>query len=58
MSDRTKYVVIAVVALILFILLPGWVKLAVIAVPVAGYLMLDPTQRRRLRRQSRKQIGR
>jgi len=46
--------------LILFIISP-WLALAVIAiaiaVPVAGYLMLDPSQRRRLRERRRKQLG-
>jgi len=37
---------------------PFWViVLVVVGVPVAGYLMLDPQQRRRLRSVSRKQIG-
>jgi hypothetical protein len=47
-------------ALILFLLLPGWLfvlaVLGLIAVPVVGYLMLDPQQRRRLRGQ-RKRLG-
>jgi ABC-type bacteriocin/lantibiotic exporter with double-glycine peptidase domain len=50
-----------IIGLILFIVSP-WLAIAVIAaaiaVPVAGYLMLDPSQRRRLRRiQRRRQIG-
>ncbi|GAA1367581.1 hypothetical protein [Streptomyces beijiangensis] len=32
--------------------------LVLIGVPVVAYLMLDPSQRRRLRRISRKEIGR
>ncbi|MDS1269081.1 hypothetical protein RIF23_02090 [Lipingzhangella sp. LS1_29] len=40
--------------LLLLWLLPGWltllVVLAVVGVPIAGYLMLDPSQRRRLGR--------
>jgi hypothetical protein len=52
----------AIVGLILLIVSP-WLGLAVIAaaigLPVAAYLMLDPSQRRRLRNiQRRKQIGR
>lgn len=58
MSNAGKYAVGAVFALVLLLLLPGWLKLAVIAVPVAGYFILDPSQRRRLRSAGRKQIGR
>jgi hypothetical protein len=37
---------------------PFWViVLVVVGVPVAGYLMLDPNQRKRLRGNARKQIG-
>lgn len=44
-------------------LFPGWLTLllvaAVIGVPVAGYFMLDPSQRRRLARVRRRgQLGR
>lgn len=51
------------VGLILWIFVPWWVSLliiaAAIAVPVGAYLMLDPSQRRRLRDiQRRRQIGR
>jgi len=52
-----------VLGLILLWLLPFWeigalVILAAIAVPVGAYLMLDPSQRRRLKniQQRRKQI--
>jgi 4-hydroxybenzoate polyprenyltransferase len=59
---RTGYVIIGVIAaLIAFVLLPGWIKLLgvvlLVGVPVAGYLMLDPSQRRRLRGQTRKRLG-
>jgi len=59
---RTGYVIIGVIAALLaFILLPGWVKLLgfvlLVGVPAAGYMMLDPSQRRRLRGQARKRIG-
>jgi hypothetical protein len=52
---------LAIVGLILFIVSP-WLALAVIAVaiaiPVGGYLMLDPSQRRRLKDiRRRRQIG-
>jgi hypothetical protein len=58
MSARAKYVIGAIVALLLLILLPGPLKLLVLAVPVVGYFMLDSSQRRRLRRITRRQIGR
>jgi hypothetical protein len=53
-----------IAALILFILpIPWWIPwlviAAAIAIPVGGYLMLDPSQRRRLRdAQRRRQLGR
>ena len=52
---------LAIVGLILFYVSP-WLALAVIAVaiaiPVGGYLMLDPSQRRRLKDiRRRRQIG-
>jgi len=52
-----------IVGLILFLVSP-WLAIAVIAaavaLPVGAYLMLDPSQRRRLRQQAqrRRQIGR
>ncbi|MEV6006673.1 hypothetical protein AB0M29_07690 [Streptomyces sp. NPDC051976] len=60
MSNRTKVVIGGVaVGLLLLIFLPWWVTfLIVVGVPVAAYLTLDPSQRRRLRRNSRRQIGR
>jgi uncharacterized protein (DUF58 family) len=59
---RTGYIVVtAIVVLIAFILLPGWLKLLgvvlLVGLPVAGYLMLDPSQRRRMRGQTRKRLG-
>lgn len=59
---RTGYVIVGVIAALLaFILLPGWVKLLgfvlLVGVPMAGYMMLDPSQRRRLRGQARKRLG-
>jgi hypothetical protein len=49
----------AVVGLILLIWLPWWAALLIIlGVPAVAYLTLDPGQRRRLRRVSRKQLGR
>ncbi|WP_431949439.1 hypothetical protein [Actinacidiphila sp. bgisy167] len=60
MSNRAKVAVGgAAVGLILLWVLPWWLALLVIVgVPVAAYLTLDPSQRRRLRRSGRRQIGR
>ena len=64
MSGRMKFAIAgAVVGLVLLFILPWWVGAALIVlalgIPAAGYLMLDPSQRRRLRNiQQRKQIGR
>ncbi len=60
MSTGTKYLLGgAAAAIIAFILLPNWIALLlIVGVPVAGYLMLDPSQRRRLRQAGRKEIGR
>jgi membrane protein implicated in regulation of membrane protease activity len=48
------------VAILLYVMLPGWLftlaVLGLIAIPVVGYFMLDPAQRRRLRGQ-RKRLG-
>ena len=47
------------VGLILLIWLPWWAAfLIVLGVPAAAYLALDPSQRRRLRRATRKELGR
>jgi hypothetical protein len=52
-----------IIGLILLLVLPWYVGVlviaAAIAVPVAGYLALDPSQRRRLKniQQRRRQIG-
>lgn len=49
------------VGLLIFLLLPGWLKLlaivAIVGIPVTGYLMLDPSQRRRIRNRRKRQIG-
>ncbi|MEC3998349.1 hypothetical protein VSR01_34615 [Actinacidiphila sp. DG2A-62] len=60
MSNRAKIAIGGVaVGLFLLIWLPFWaVVLIIVGVPAAAYLMLDPSQRRRLRRVSRRQIGR
>ncbi|TQK50454.1 hypothetical protein FBY35_0785 [Streptomyces sp. SLBN-118] len=60
MSTRTKLVIGGVaVGLLLMPLIGFWLSLlVVIGVPAVAYFMLDPSQRRRLRRMSRKEIGR
>ena len=62
MTPHMKYGIIgAVIGLILFLISP-WLAIAVIAasiaIPAVLYLMLDPSQRRRLRRVTRKELGR
>lgn len=61
MSNRAKLAVGGVgIGIVLMILgVPFWLALlVVIGVPVAAYLTLDPSQRRRLKRISRREIGR
>ncbi|MFJ6748609.1 MULTISPECIES: hypothetical protein [unclassified Streptomyces] len=60
MSTQAKVAVGGIaVGVILLWLLPLWAALLVIVgVPAVAYLTLDPSQRRRLRRVSRKEIGR
>ncbi|MEV7521274.1 hypothetical protein [Streptomyces sp. NPDC091371] len=60
MSNRGKVAVAGVVAaIVLFWSVGFWAGLLVlIGVPAAAYLLLDPSQRRRVRGISRKQIGR
>ncbi|MEU4492123.1 hypothetical protein OG729_03750 [Streptomyces sp. NBC_00210] len=60
MSTRTKLVIGGVaVGLLLMPLIGFWLSLlVVVGVPAVAYFMLDPSQRRRLRRVSRKEIGR
>ena len=53
---------VIVVALILFVFpIPFWVPLVLIAlglgIPLAGWAMLDPSQRRRIRSNRRRSIG-
>ena len=49
----------AVGVVLLCQLLPFWAAiLVIVGVPTLAYLMLDPSQRRRLRRVSRKELGR
>lgn len=60
MTNRAKVAVGGVaVGVILLWLLPFWAALLVmVGVPVGAYLLLDPSQRKRLRRVSRKQLDR
>jgi hypothetical protein len=61
MSRRTRWIIGGVVAVVVFMLLPGWLKVlalvVLVGIPALGYLMLDPSQRRRLRERRRRQIG-
>ncbi|MEU8957949.1 hypothetical protein AB0C93_26990 [Streptomyces sp. NPDC048518] len=60
MSKSAKIAAGGVAAgIILLIWLPWWAALLIVlGVPAAAYLALDPSQRRRLRRTSRREIGR
>ncbi|WP_283138385.1 hypothetical protein [Rhizohabitans arisaemae] len=63
MSSVSKYVIGGAVGLFLaWLLLPGWLVwlalIALVAVPVVGYLMLDPAQRARLKRIRQKRLER
>jgi hypothetical protein len=63
MSQGAKYTVGGVaVALIALWLLPNWLAMliiaAMLATPVVAYLLLDQSQRRRLRAVRRRQLGR
>src|SRR5260370_40728678 len=62
MTPRTKIVLGGVaIGLLTYLILPWWISalivIGAIAIPVAGYLMLDPSQRKRLNNQARKRIG-
>ncbi|MBO4254419.1 hypothetical protein [Streptomyces griseorubiginosus] len=60
MSKNAKIAVGGVaVGIILLFWLPWWVSLLIVlGVPAAAYLTLDPSQRRRLRRVTRKELRR
>lgn len=60
MSTRTKIVIGGVaVGLLLWPLIGFWFSLLIVlGVPAVAYLALDPSQRRRLRRMSRKELDR
>jgi multisubunit Na+/H+ antiporter MnhG subunit len=60
MTPHTKWAIAGIVlGLILFIVSP-WLAIGVIflaiAIPVGAYMMLDPSQRRRLKEVRRRQI--
>lgn len=62
MSKKGWYAVGGVgVAIVVLWALPWWLAgliiIALIAAPVVGYMMLDPSQRQRLRRMRKKEIG-
>ena len=61
MSGRMKIAIGGIIIGLILLFINPWIGLVVIAaaiaVPVAGYLMLDPSQRRRLKNiQRRKEI--
>jgi membrane protein implicated in regulation of membrane protease activity len=60
MSRGAKIAIGAVgVGLVLMWLTNFWIAvLVMLGIPAAAYLLLDPSQRRRLRRVSRKELGR
>ena len=63
MSPRNKVLLGgAAAALLALIILPSMllkiILVVLIGVPVVAYVMLDPSQRRRVRGQARKRIGR
>jgi hypothetical protein len=60
MSTGTKYLLgYAAAAIVAFILLPNWIALLlIVGIPVGAYLMLDPSQRRRIRQAGRRELGR
>ncbi|MEW1654816.1 MULTISPECIES: hypothetical protein [unclassified Streptomyces] len=59
MSTQAKVAIGGVaVGVVLLWLLPFWAAvLVMVGIPAVAYLTLDPSQRRRLRRAGRKQIG-
>ena len=62
MSGRTKIAIGGIIIGLILLFINPWIGLVVIAaaiaIPVAGYLMLDPSQRRRLKniQQRRREI--
>ena len=48
-----------VIVLLILLPFPFWANLLIVlGIPTAAYLALDPSQRRRLRRTGRKELGR
>ncbi|MGG2460229.1 hypothetical protein ACO0M4_10470 [Streptomyces sp. RGM 3693] len=60
MSTQAKVAIGGVaVGVLLLWLLPFWAAvLVMVGIPAVAYLTLDPSQRRRLRRAGRKELGR
>jgi multisubunit Na+/H+ antiporter MnhG subunit len=61
-SGRMKYVIAGIIVGLILLFVNTWLGLiviaAAIAIPVGAYLMLDPSQRRRVREvRRRKQLG-
>lgn len=62
MSTQTKFVIGGVVVgFLTLIIFPWWLTaliiLGVVGAPLVGYMMLDPSQRRRVRAHGRKRLG-
>jgi len=62
-SGRMKLAIGGIIIGLILLIINPWIALiviaAAIAIPVGAYLMLDPSQRRRLKRiNERKQLGR
>ena len=63
MSGRMKLAIGGIIIGLILLIINPWIALVVIAaaiaIPVGAYFMLDPSQRRRLKRiNERKQLGR
>ena len=60
MTPHMKYAIGGVVVGLILLAVSPWLAIALIAaaiaIPTAAYLMLDPSQRRRLRETRRRQI--
>jgi hypothetical protein len=61
MSTPMKILAGGVAVFVVLAILDWWIlaliMLGVVALPVVGYMMLDPSQRRRVRAQTRKRLG-
>jgi hypothetical protein len=61
MSTQMKFVLGGVAGFLLLSILGWWtvglILLGIVAVPAVLYMMLDPSQRRRVRAQGRKRLG-